>query len=189
TPPITARPLPAPRSTARWRTGAATGKLHYPGPEARRGRPRLGRPLAVAARSVGRHGIDRAARPVAGHGQDRLHVRGEGLLERLEREQRIVGLLVAGELPELDEAGHDHLDVDVGRVMAQVDERERPLAQLARAIIAGAPVVDAGGIEGRLVQLVLDEEPPALRKGAVDVAHAVEVPLEGLSQVHLPGEV
>jgi hypothetical protein len=65
-------------------------------------------------------------------------------------------------LAELDQARDDHLDVDVGRVVAEVHERERLVAQLARAVIARAPVVQHRRVERRLVQLVLDEHAPAV---------------------------
>ncbi len=95
----------------------------------------------------------------------------------------------AGELAELDEARDDHLDVDVRRVVAEVHEAERLRPQLARAVIAHAPVVDDRRVEGRLVELVLDEEPPVRRQSRVDVAHALKVQLERATKVLLTGEV
>src|SRR6266496_6715947 len=95
----------------------------------------------------------------------------------------------APELPELDEPGHDHLDVDVGRVVPEVDQGERPLPELAHAVVAGPPVVEHGRVEGGLVQLVLDEQAPALGQDAIDLAQAVEIALERLPEVDLAREV
>src|SRR5215207_8601762 len=95
----------------------------------------------------------------------------------------------AGELAELDEARDDHLDVDVRRVVAEVYEAERLRPQLERAVVARAPVVDDRRVEGRLVELVLDEEPPVRRQGGVDVAHALKVQLKHAAEVLLAGEV
>src|SRR6185295_7512072 len=76
----------------------------------------------------------------------------------------------AAELPELQEARHDHLDVDVGGMVPEVHQGERPLPELAHAVVAGAPVRDDGRVEGGLVELVLDEELEALGQGAIDLA-------------------
>ncbi len=228
---------------------------------------------SVSARAIDAHGIDGPARSVSGHGQDRLHVGGEGGLQGLKGHQGVVAFLMvgelgavhevrlhvrphqlrgarhqrldgvghvvglvehvggvearhrrklgvhqlvedeeelerldgarvqvvvavlavvemeAGQLSELDQAGDDHLDVDVGCVVPQVDQGEGPLPELADAVVARAPVVDHRRVEGRLVELVLDEEAPARRQGGIDLAHAVEVALQGLAQVELSGEV
>src|SRR6476660_10321211 len=74
-------------------------------------------------------------------------------------------------------------------MVAQVDEALRLLTELLRAVVAGAPVVDDGRIEGRLVQLVLQEHAPAVGQRVVYGTHAVDVPLERAAGVHLPGEV
>ena len=63
----------------------------------------------------------------------------------------------AAEFPEPREAGDDLLDVHVRRMVAEVDQALRLGAQGLGAEDRCPPVGDDGGIEGRLVELVLDE--------------------------------
>jgi hypothetical protein len=70
----------------------------------------------------------------------------------------------AAQLPELDEAGDDHLAVHVRGVMAEVHQRERAVPELAGAVITDTPVVEDRRVEGGLVELVLDEEAPVRRQ-------------------------
>ena len=72
------------------------------------------------------------------------------------------------ELAELDEARDDLLDVRVRHVMPEIDERERARPQLARAVIARAPVAEHRRIERRLVGFVLEKQAPAGRQLLVD---------------------
>src|SRR5207237_3215593 len=71
----------------------------------------------------------------------------------------------------------------------EVKEADRLRPHLARAVIAHTPVVDDRRVEGRLVELMLDEEPPVRGQSLVDVAHAVEVQLKHATKVLLTGEV
>ena len=112
------------------------------------------------------------ARHVAQLGVDQL-VEDQEELERLDRAgvEVVVAVLAVvevepAELAELDQPRHDHLDVDVRRVVAEVDQARRLFAQLARAVVARAPVVDDGRVERRLVELVLDEQPPVVGQAA-----------------------
>ena len=61
--------------------------------------------LAVTARPVHRDGIDGAACPQPRGREDRRHVGRERLLQRLQRHERIVGLLIAGKRLAIDEMG------------------------------------------------------------------------------------
>ena len=70
--------------------------------------------------------------------------------------------------PNWIEPRDDHLDVDVRRVVAEIDEREARSPKLPGAVVARAPVVQHRRVEGRLVELVLDEQPPAVGQRRVD---------------------
>ena len=61
--------------------------------------------------------------------------------------------------------------------------------ELARAVVARAPVVEHGRVEGRLVELVLDEHAEAVGQRRVDRAQALEVALERAAEVDLAREV
>ncbi len=74
-------------------------------------------------------------------------------------------------------------------MVAEVDERQRALAELARAVVARAPVVEHGRVERGLVELVLDEHPEAGGQRRVDRAQAVQVARECPAEVHLAREV
>jgi hypothetical protein len=75
------------------------------------------------------------------------------------------------------------------RVVPQVDERERARPQLAGAVVARAPVVEHGRVEGRLEELVLDEQPEVVGQRRVDRAQALEIALERAPEVDLAREV
>ena len=72
----------------------------------------------------------------------------------------------AAELAELDQPGDDHLDVDVRRVVAEVDQAVGLGAELRGDQVVGAPVLHHGRVERRLVHLVLGEEAPVVRQRA-----------------------
>ena len=74
----------------------------------------------------------------------------------------------AAELAELDQPRDDHLDVDVRRVVAEVDEAEGLRAELAARQVVGAPVLHHRRVERRLVELVLDEDAPVVGQRRVD---------------------
>ncbi len=76
----------------------------------------------------------------------------------------------AAELAELDQTGDDHLDIGVGRMMAEVDQAVRLGSKRLGDQVVGAPVLDDGRIEGRLVHLVLGKQLPVIRQRLVDVA-------------------
>jgi len=74
----------------------------------------------------------------------------------------------AAELAELDQPGNDHLDVDVRRVVAEIDKTECPFAKLPGDEVICAPVLNDRGVEGRLKDLVFGKEPPVPRELGVD---------------------
>ncbi len=95
----------------------------------------------------------------------------------------------AAQPAELDEARHDHLDIDIGRMMAEIDQAPGVLAEAGGGQVIGPPILDHGRIEGRLVHLVLGEQLPALRQTSIDLPHRIQIALEGLGEVALAGEV
>ena len=94
-----------------------------------------------------------------------------------------------GQFAELNQPGHDHLDIDIGRVMAQVNQAASLWAKLARAIISRAPIVVHSRVKCRLVILVLDEDAPIVRQRFVNFAHALKVALERAPEVLLSREI
>src|SRR5260370_2502654 len=90
-----------------------------------------------------------------------------------------------GQFAELNQPGYDHLDIDVGRVMAQVHKAECFRSQLTRAVVARPPIVDYGRIKSRLVKFVLDEYTPIVGHCIVDFAQALKVALERAPEVLL----
>ena len=58
--------------------------------------------------------------------------------------------------------------------MAGVDAHERALANLLAHAQRLAPVLDIGVVEGRLVELVLEEQACAFGQGGMDLAQAVD---------------
>lgn len=95
----------------------------------------------------------------------------------------------AAELPGPEQPGDDELDVRVRQVVPEVDEALGALAEAPGEQVGRAPVLDDRGVEGGLERLVLGEQAPPGREGGVDLAQAVEDPLEAAPQRHLPGEV
>src|SRR5438132_9762731 len=90
---------------------------------------------------------------------------------------------------ELNQPRDDHLNIHVGRVMAQIDQAERLRPQLARAVIARSPVVDYGRIKSRLIKLMLDKNAPVVGQRDVNLAHALEVAFERAAEVVLAGKI
>ena len=95
----------------------------------------------------------------------------------------------AAEPPGMDQARDDHLDVDVRCMVTEVDQAEGLGPERLRRHERGAPVLDDGGVERRLVHLVLDEQPPVGGEPRVDAGRGFEVALEGTREVLLAGEV
>src|SRR6185369_3193258 len=60
------------------------------------------------------------------------------------------------ELTKLNQPRDDHLDIDIRRVVTEVNEAERFWTKLPGAVVTRAPIVYDCGIERRLVKLVLD---------------------------------
>jgi hypothetical protein len=123
-------------------------------------------------------------------------VENQEQLERFDRPrvEVVVAVLAVvevepAELSELDQPRDDLFDVDVRRVVAEIDERERAIAERLRAGIARAPVVDDRRVERRLVQLVLEEQPATPRQRLVDRPTALQIPVERAARVHLSREV
>src|SRR5262245_19661899 len=107
----------------------------------------------------------------------RVHelVENQEQLKRLDRAgiQIVIPILTviemkAAELAELDEPCDDELDVDVRRVVAEVDQRLGLRSQLAHAVITGSPVVEHRRVERGLIEFVFDEQPPAVRHSRVN---------------------
>ena len=94
-----------------------------------------------------------------------------------------------GEFAELNQPRHDHLDVHVRRMVAQIDQAESLRAKFPSAVITRAPIVNDGGIERRLVELVFDEQSPVVRERGVDVPYAIEVAFEHPPKMLLAGKV
>ena len=91
--------------------------------------------------------------------------------------------------PETHQPGDDLLDVDVGRVVAEIDQAERLGPEFLRRGEARAPVGNHRRIERRLVELVLDEHLPVGGQRGVDFAHRVDIAVERLGEVRLAGEI
>src|SRR6185503_11884757 len=94
-----------------------------------------------------------------------------------------------GELTELNKSRHDHLDVHVGCMVAQINQAEGLRSQLARAVVTGSPIVYHRRIESGLVKLMFDEEAPVVRQRRVDLAHTLEVACEHAAEMLLAGKV
>src|SRR5436190_23855101 len=92
----------------------------------------------------------------------------------------------ARQFAELNQARNYHFDVYVGCVMTQVNETKGPRAELARTVVAGAPVINYRRIESRFVKLVFDKDPPVVRQRGVDLAHAFEIARERAGEMLLP---
>ena len=90
--------------------------------------------------------------------------------EKLERFYRariqiVIAVLAVVEMKprkfaELDQAGDNHFNINVGSVVAEVDQAERLGPKLARAVVARPPIVDYRRVEGRLVEFVLQKHAP-----------------------------
>src|SRR5208282_2275731 len=89
----------------------------------------------------------------------------------------------------LDQARNDLLDVRGRRMMTQVHQALHVCAELRRANETGAPVRDHRRVQGRLVELVLNERTPSVGQGRDDHAHALEVALERLGHVELTRKI
>ena len=91
--------------------------------------------------------------------------------------------------PSASSTRDDLLDVRALRVVAGVDEhlrlRPEPPAEQRRR----APVGQVGAVEGRLEELVLDEQPHARRQRRVELLEPVDEPRVAAAQVVLPGVV
>ena len=64
----------------------------------------------------------------------------------------------AGEAADANQARDDLLDVDVRRVMAEIDEAMRLGPERLRRHQARSPIGDHGRIERRLVELVFEKQ-------------------------------
>ncbi len=95
----------------------------------------------------------------------------------------------AAELAEAVQSGDDLFDVDVRRVVAEVDQALGLGAQLLRRQDARSPVRDHRRIEGGLEHLVFEQHAPVVRQGRVDLVCAVEVAVERGPEVLLAGEI
>ena len=85
--------------------------------------------------------------------------------------------------------GDDLLDVHVRRVVAEVDQALGLGPQLLRGEDRAAPVGDHGGIERRLEHLVLQQHPPVVGQGVIDLGGRLQIAVEAAGEVLLAGEV
>ncbi len=74
-------------------------------------------------------------------------------------------------------------------MVAEVDQAERFRAERLRSEQRATPILDHGGVERRLIHLVLDEHAPVRRQGRVDLAGRFEITLERTTQVLLAGKI
>ncbi len=95
----------------------------------------------------------------------------------------------AAQFSEPVQARDDLLDVHIRRVMAQVHQALRLGPQLLRRQDARPPVGDHRRIEGRLVQLVLQQHAPVARQGGVDARGAVQIAIQRSAEILLAREV
>src|SRR6185369_2279439 len=66
------------------------------------------------------------------------------------------------QLTKLNQPRDDHLDIDIGCVVTEVNQAERFWAKLAGAVVTRAPIIYDCGVERRLIKLVLDEDAPII---------------------------
>src|SRR2546425_8221565 len=95
----------------------------------------------------------------------------------------------APQFAKLNQASDDHLNVDVGGVMPQINEAESLWPKLARTVIADAPVINYRRVEGGFVKLVFNEKPPVVRQRLVNPAHTFEVSFQCLTKMLLAGKI
>ena len=95
----------------------------------------------------------------------------------------------AAEKPFLEQEGDDLLDVRSQRVMSGIDEHLRLRAESAADEDGGAPVGQVGAVEGRLEELVLDEEAHSGRQGGIQLSESFEQAAVALPHVVLAGIV
>src|SRR5262245_46993969 len=95
----------------------------------------------------------------------------------------------SGELPKLNQPRDDHFDINVRRMMAQVDQAECFWSKFTGAVIAGSPIVDNRRIKGRFIKLVLHKHSPVAGERGVNLAHALEVTVQRMTEVLLAGEI
>src|SRR5437763_9732016 len=63
-------------------------------------------------------------------------------------------------------------------MMPKIDQTEGFRAQLTRAVVARAPIIDHRRIERGFVKLVLDEHSPVVGQRRVNLTHAFEIAFE-----------
>ena len=73
--------------------------------------------------------------------------------------------------------------------MAQVHQTLRLGAQRLRHQDGCSPIGDDGGIECRLIKLVLDQHSPAIRQSCVDLSRRFQIPIERSRQILLTREI
>src|SRR5258708_4328482 len=132
--------------------------------------------VAGGARGLG-------AQPGAEAGGDQL-VEDEEQLVGVDgaRDQVVVPVLAvieveAAQPPLVEEDGDDLLDVDAVRVVTEVDDNFGVLTGLLAEQQGHPPVLNVGVVEGRLVELVLDQQPHRRRQEGVDLGHRLLEPL------------
>src|SRR5438093_1614298 len=108
--------------------------------------------------------------------------------------QVVVAILAVVEMEsakfaELNQTSDDHLDVDVRRVMPEINETECSWPEFARAVIARPPVIDHRRVESRLIELVLEKDTPVVGYCFIDRAHTLDVAIEGPPEIQLSGKI
>jgi hypothetical protein len=129
-------------------------------------------------------------RGIAQPGRDLAHDPEQ--LERVDRahDQVVVGVLAVVEVEAAEQAlreqqRDDLLDVRPLRVVARVDEHLRARAECAAHERGRAPVGQVGRVEGRLEELVLDEQPHVVRHRRIELLEPHDEPAEAPAQVVL----
>ena len=95
----------------------------------------------------------------------------------------------APELAEAVQARHDLLDIDIGGVVAEIDQALSFGAELLRRQDRGAPVLQHGTVERGLVEFVLQQHAPVSRQCRIDTRGRLEIAIERARQILLTGKV
>src|SRR5262245_20971501 len=90
---------------------------------------------------------------------------------------------------ELNQPRHDHLDVHIRGVMPKIDKAQRLGPKLPGAVETGSPIIDHRGVKRGFIQLMFEENAPAIRQRLVDDLHAFEITLQSAPVMDLAGEI
>ena len=93
------------------------------------------------------------------------------------------------QLSETGKPRHDHLDIDGGRVMAEVDKAFRPVAKMCGSNIAGAPILYHRGIKRRFVEFVFDQKRPVAGQRRVNFLRTFKIAIEACGEILLARKI